>query len=78
MKTGRLNKKTVYADKIYRAKKDFIYGMDNPQYDCYRPVNTGNWSVFDAWVCDKFGNVHPGYNSSPVPILAERLGKVVV
>jgi hypothetical protein len=28
-------------------------------------------------VCDKNGNIHPGYNVSPVPVQASALGKVI-
>jgi hypothetical protein len=29
----------------------------------------------DCWITDKNGNIHPGYNVSPVPVSIESVGK---
>jgi len=47
------------------------------RYDCYMPVSTGNCCIVDCWVCDKHGNIHPGYSESPVPVCVSNLGKIV-
>lgn len=62
---------------IYKAKRGHIYDEDNKQYNCYRPANSGTYSILDCWVCDEAGNVHPGYNVSPVPVCNSNLGKHV-
>jgi hypothetical protein len=63
------------AERIYKAKRGHIYDQKNPRYNCYRPAETGKWNVFDVWVCD--GNIHPGYNASPVPVTYHAIGKEV-
>lgn len=62
---------------IYKAKLGHIYDPENKQYDCFRPANDGRYSILDCWVCDENGNVHPGYNVSPVPVSCAVIGRAV-
>ena len=72
-----MNPKFFSSKLIYKAKRGQIYDSDKPRYNCYMPANSGNYSLFDCWVCDARGNVHPGYRNSPVPVYADQLGRVV-
>jgi len=56
----------VYPRNLYRLHEP--YDEDQPEYDCMRPAQAGDFGVFDAWICNKQGRVHPDYNVSPVPI----------
>ena len=67
--TTRRNKTRFMVSRcIYRAKRGKAYDPDNRKYDCYRPAQDGAYDVLDCWVCDRNGNVHPGYIVSPVPV----------
>jgi len=66
----------VIKGAIYKAK-DGAYDPERPEYNCYSPADSGDWSIMDCWVCDKQGNIHPGYNVSPVPVNAESLGRII-
>lgn len=71
-------KQKFFSSKlIYKAKRGQIYDSDKPKYNCYLPANSGSYSLFDCWVCDEHGNIHPGYCNSPVPVSADQLGQVV-
>lgn len=51
---------------------------ERPEFGCYCPAAyAADCVVGDCWVCDDRGNLHPGYNVSPVPIAVERLGETV-
>jgi hypothetical protein len=55
----------------------YRYTNENADEDEYRfaePVEyaDGAW-LGDCWLVDEHGGVHPGYNVSPVPILAKNL-----
>lgn len=65
------------TNTIYKAKRGHIYDEDHKQYNCYRPATQGTYHVLDCWVCDEAGNVHPGYNVSPVPVCQDAIGKIV-
>ena len=68
----------MFSGIIYKAKRGCIYDDEKPRYNCYLPVDYANDCVTgDCWVCDKNGNIHPGYNVCPVPINADMLGQVV-
>ncbi|MBF0230975.1 MAG: hypothetical protein HQK63_15510 [Desulfamplus sp.] len=70
----------VFTGLIYRAKRGRIYRTDRPKdrrYDCYTPCETGDYCIVDCWVCDEYGNIHPGFNCSGVPVFTEYLGQVV-
>ena len=62
---------------IYKAKRGKIYDDDNPQFNCYSPVFEGEFTIVDCWVCTKDGEIHPGYNVSPVPVYVGYLGKMI-
>ena len=62
---------------IYKAKRGQIYDPDNKKFNCYRPALNGAYAILDCWVCDEAGNVHPGYDVSPVPVHQDSLGKIV-
>ena len=71
-------KTKMIAHIIYKAKRGCIYDEEQPRYNCYTPVEYANGCTLgDCWVCDKDGNIHPGYNVSPVPVSIESLGQVV-
>lgn len=65
------------SNNIYQAKRGKIYDPEQKQFNCYRPVYDGSFFTLDCWVCDKEGNIHPGYNISPVPVHVDNLGRVV-
>ena len=68
----------MIAGVIYRAVKG-PYDEDYPEYDCFCPCEyvTPNCVIGDCWVCDKNGNVHPGYSNCGVPVCRENLGETV-
>lgn len=74
-------KQTLYTEHtIYKAKRGKIYDPENKQFDCYLPafaITSPPTYIVDCYVCDAAGNVHPGYNVSPVPVLVSNLGRVV-
>jgi len=71
-------KKTMIAKLIYRAKRGCVYDNDQPQYNCYSPVDYADGcQMGDCWVCDEYGNIHPGYSVSPVAISVESLGAII-
>ena len=63
--------KLVSSRVIYMAVAP--YDESRPEFDCYNPVETGEWWIVDCWPCDMHGNIHPGYNVSPVPVHTENL-----
>lgn len=71
-------KKRFTKGSIYTLE-DGPYDDNNKKYDCVMPVydDNGEFYVVDCWITDKKGNVHPGYNVSPVPILVEDFGKKI-
>ena len=62
---------------IYKAKRGHVYDDSKPRYNCYIPANSGRYGILDCWVCDRRGNVHPGYNVSPVPVSADNIGQAI-
>lgn len=62
---------------IYKAKRGHIYDSGKPKFNCYAAAHTGNFEIVDCWVCDQNGNMHPGYNVSPVPVNTSNLGETV-
>jgi hypothetical protein len=67
----------VIEGLIYKAKRGHVYDQEKKQFDCYAPCYTGDFGLVDCWVCDEEGNIHAGYNVSPVPVSPDVLGKVV-
>ena len=67
----------VIAGLIYKAKHGCIYDDDQPQYNCYCPVKTGNFNLIDCWICTEDGNLHPGVDCVPVPVDPKDFGKIV-
>jgi hypothetical protein len=51
---------------IYQASEP--YDLERPEYDCYRPLSSGSYVLFDCWVCNGQGEVHPGYSAGGVPV----------
>lgn len=73
-----MNERKFFSSKmIYKAKRGHVYDSEKKKYNCYIPASSGSYSLFDCWVCDEDGNIHPGYNVSPVPVPAEFLGAIV-
>ena len=66
------------SDGIYRAVNG-PYDESKPQFDCVRPAmdDNGRYSVVDCWITDSQGNIHSGYDVSPVPVAVENIGKMV-
>jgi hypothetical protein len=60
---------------IYAAVEP--HDEEYPEYNCYRPVDSGRYFMLDCWVCDEQGNVHPEYNACGVPVRAENIGEAV-
>ena len=68
----------MIAGVIFKAAER-PYDEDCPEYDCYRPcdyVSPENM-IGDCWVCDKNGNVAPGYFECGVPVHRDNLGEEV-
>lgn len=60
--------------KVYYNTESF-----SGRYCCAIPAMTDwqRYEIFDAWVCDPFGNIHPGYNASPIPVHRDSLEELV-
>jgi len=71
-----MKSKRIYKGFIYQA--DEPYDEEYPEYDCYIPANyVDNCIVGDCWVCNKEGDVCPGYENCGVPISAEGIGEII-
>ena len=71
-------KKTMRKGLIYKARDGHIYDLNHEKYNCYTPTDhADSCGLGDCWVTDEQGNIHPGYNNSPVPIHVARLGEVI-
>jgi hypothetical protein len=66
------------ADSIYESVSG-PYDEDQPQFDCLMPAmdDNGQFSIVDCWITDRQGNIHPGYNVSPVPVTVSNIGVMV-
>lgn len=64
----------VYPRNLYKLHEP--YDEDAPEFNCIQPALANNHYLFDAWICDEQGRVHPGYNVSPVPILKDSFNPV--
>ena len=69
--------KHTVQNVIYKAKRGHVYDSESNRFNCYMPVHTGKYQVVDCWVCDQSGNIHPGYNCSPVPVFSGNLGVAI-
>jgi len=67
--------KTVSSRIIYKATSP--HDEDRPEFDCYNPIETGNWWMVDCWPCTADGRIHPGYIVAAVPVRVEGLGEPV-
>ena len=67
----------VFKGLIYKAKRGHIYDTDRRKYNCYMPMETGDYGIVDCWVCTESGDIHPGYSNWGVPVCTDNLGKVV-
>lgn len=67
----------VFKGLIYKAKRGRIYDTDRKKYNCYMPMETGDYGIVDCWVCTENGEIHHGYNNYGVPVDTDNLGKVV-
>lgn len=70
----------VTQGNIHKAKRGEHYDKNTEEgkkYKCFSPCSSGNFEIVDCWVCDEQGNVHPGYNTSGVPVHTSVLGKIV-
>ncbi|MGO9611588.1 MAG: hypothetical protein ACLPX5_00925 [Dissulfurispiraceae bacterium] len=77
-KEAELPKIRFTSDGVYRAA-DGPYDESQPQFDCVWPAmdDNGQYSIVDCWITDSHGNIHPGYNVSPVPVVVENIGEMV-
>jgi hypothetical protein len=67
-----------FEGAIYKTEEGWRpYDEASPQFDCYSPAHTGEFGIVDCWVCDKLGNIHPGYGHAPVPVCTKNLGGIV-
>jgi len=66
------------SDGIYRAANG-SYDESQPQFDCVWPVmdDNGQYSIVDCWITDSQGNIHPGYDVSPVPVAVSNIGDMI-
>lgn len=62
---------------IYKAAPGEIYDDEAPEYDCYSPDDDFDGYCCDCWVCDAEGNIHPGYDNSPVPVHEDKIGEFI-
>ena len=69
--------RNLFSNLIYCAKRGHIYDPDNKKYNCFLPAEDGAYGILDCWVYDESGNIHPGYNVSPVPVCQDDIGKRV-
>lgn len=70
----------VFDGLIYKAKRGYVYRnytKSDKKYNCYSPCFSGGFGIVDCWVCDEFGNVHPDFNCSGVPVSVSVLGAVI-
>ena len=69
-------KRWLSKNLIYRVKRP-EYGTDDP---CCTPARSGlcdSQHILDVWLCDSRGNLHPGFNVAPVPMIAKNIGEAV-
>ena len=66
--------KRFIPNAMYRWKRGNCLGS-NPPFDKYdkryrflKATDYNNCGMGDCWVVDEKGNLHPGYNISPIPI----------
>lgn len=52
-----------YYDEQNDGSGNFCIG-----YHYAKPVHTGDYSICDCWIVNKEGEIHPGFNVSPVPV----------
>ncbi|MFA5571627.1 MAG: hypothetical protein WDA42_00850 [Candidatus Bathyarchaeia archaeon] len=74
--TSMATKKRFIEGVLFEAERG-PYDPSKPKYAYYVPVHTGDYSICDCWVTDAYGNTHPGYSNSPVPISIDDLGSPV-
>lgn len=73
---GRIMAASFLSSKlIYEANQ--IYDEDRPEFNCYRPVESGKHLLLDCWVCDERGLLHPDYTGGGVPVRADFIGEPV-
>lgn len=62
------------GDIFYKKRAPYDYAV--PRYAYVMPVmdDNGIMVIVDCWVCDRDGNIHPGYSTSPVPISVDNFG----
>lgn len=70
--TNQGQMKSIVRGKIYQIP-GFVYDEDRPEFDCLIPVFTGDFYIVDCLICDKSGNLHPGYQVG-VPVETEGMG----
>lgn len=58
----------------YKVRPRSRYWSSSSRYCYFLPVDyADNSRLGDGWIIDKSGQVHPGYNNSPIPLCAEAL-----
>lgn len=63
---------TSYALKNPTAYDD-EYGTGYGRAETYGPIDCEGMFIVDCWIVNDVGEVHPGYNESPVPVRFEDL-----
>lgn len=66
------------SDGVYRNLNG-PYDEDAPRFDCLLPASddNGQYGIVDCWITDETGEVHPGYNVSPVPVHVGNIGPMI-
>jgi hypothetical protein len=67
-----MSKKRYRTDQVYELMSG-PYDDSRPEYSHVKPAvkDNGQFSMVDCWICNEEGDIHPGYNVSPVPVLVE-------
>ncbi len=63
---------TFKTNTRYRLKEADMYdddlGTGYAYAETYGQIECEGMIICDCWITDEFGNVHPGYDQSPVPV----------
>lgn len=66
--------KRFIKNRIYKCNHNNIQACQG-KYKYVKPCHSDNGQYYavDCWIVDRFGNIHPGYNVSPVPVNCENI-----
>jgi hypothetical protein len=78
--------KKFKSNQVYILDKDWAdyysqvddHNPDGKRYDfCKSVKGSSGCYIADCWICDKNGNIHPGYCDSPVPMNINSLTELI-